>query len=99
MRKVVLSVSLMLLASLSTADPSPTPETKGNSPSSSSILSLLSPAPSCETVVPRAVVQPTYSEIGYHFYGYCYSDCSPCWSGNHGYDCPTYSACTEIPLC
>lgn len=99
-KAIVLSLSLML-ASLSTAHANPTPETNSNPPVFSSTLPFSSPALSCaaETAAtPRAAEQ--LDGIGYHYYGYCYSDCSPCWSGNHGTDCPGgYDACTSIPAC
>lgn len=101
-KKIVLSLCLMMVASLGAAHANPAPETN-EPPVFGATLPLASPALSCEVetkATPRAAGQPGGIDgVGYHYYGYCYYDCSPCWSGNHGSDCPFNSACTSIPAC
>ena len=102
MGQVSLPLSLMMVAFLGTVRADSTSAVSDNAPSANVTSPDLALALSCKeerSATSQVTEMLSSLGIGPYFYGYCYSDCSPCWSGNHGSDCPDHSGCTEIPLC
>lgn len=100
MRKLVLLVVLMTFVCLGAAHADST--TADSAPSPNLEEQIFAQEPSCKSDGGQAA--PTQASVApvpplYHYYGYCYYDCSPCWSGNNGADCPVIRSCTEVPLC
>lgn len=96
MRKVVLLLSFTMLASLSTAHSAPNPITNNGPFLASLALPISAPMPSCkvENVPASGMVEQMNL-----FHGYCYSDCSSCWSYVNNGRCADGSICTPQPLC
>jgi hypothetical protein len=100
MRKVVLMLSFTMLASLSTAHSAPNPVTNNGPFLASLALPISAPMPSCKVEnVPASGTVEQMNLFPPPYHGYCYSDCSSCWSNVNNGRCADRSICTQQPLC